>query len=414
MKKILLLLFTLLLMTFAQGAVGDIVHRLNASMLPEPGCENFCSIGLAFDGSNLYYNRCDDANIYAIDPLTGALADTFDTNINTTPFGQQGPNAMAYDATREGIWFGTQSCDAMGMPIYFWNFSDDSMNLAFHVPFGMLNPATNQSFLNICFLDGLAFNANGPGEADDELWFSDDVDADLGVFRTDGTLVAGYDATAINDSLSVLSGLAVGGPNLYMGNNGFGDVFRADIASFTLVDQFASEETRLEDMECDPDTFAPTEVMWVRHTPQGVLENDLITAFEIEPGACGLGGVPQEEVCDGVDNDNNGVIDDVDADMDGVNDCREDMCLDSTLDNIPLNPNQYAQNNLTSAFEVGPNNDQSIVYDMVETMGCTCTQIVEELGAGKGHLKKGCSPSIMEEWTGLSANPDRQEGIGRN
>lgn len=101
-----------------------------------------------------------------------------------------------------------------------------------------------------------------------------------------------------------------------------------------------------------------------------------------------------------------------DSDSDGVPD-GEDVCADSVADNIALNPNQYAQNTDFGPFEVGPNNDQSIVYDMTTTKGCTCKQIVEQLGVGKGHIKKGCSPSVMEEWTGISAEPDRQVGIGK-
>ena len=122
---------------------------------------------------------------------------------------------------------------------------------------------------------------------------------------------------------------------------------------------------------------------------------------------------PSPEVCDGKDDDCNGSVDDVDDDNDGVNDCTTDECLDSVEDNIDLNPNQYAQNIDFGAFECGPNNDQSIVYDMDLTRGCTCKEIVEKLGKGKGHLKKGCSPSVMEEWTGVSAEPDRKAGVGK-
>jgi len=103
---------------------------------------------------------------------------------------------------------------------------------------------------------------------------------------------------------------------------------------------------------------------------------------------------------------------DSDGDDDGVPD-NVDACPNSVPDNIVLNPNQYAQNIIFGAFEVGPNNDQSIVYDMTTTNGCTCKEIVAALGAGKGHLKKGCSPSLMEEFTGVSANPDRKAGIGK-
>ena len=106
---------------------------------------------------------------------------------------------------------------------------------------------------------------------------------------------------------------------------------------------------------------------------------------------------------------------DFDSDSDGdlVADV-DDYCPGSVPDGIDLNPNQYAANNFTTLdFEVGPNNDQSVVYDIKTTDGCTCAQIIEALGVGKGHSKKGCSPSVMEDFTGISANPDRKAAIGR-
>ncbi|MFH1725800.1 MAG: LamG-like jellyroll fold domain-containing protein [Elusimicrobiota bacterium] len=100
-----------------------------------------------------------------------------------------------------------------------------------------------------------------------------------------------------------------------------------------------------------------------------------------------------------------------DPDGDGVFEDFEgetDECPDSALDGMALNPNQYGQNGSYGAFEVGPDNAQSLVYDMAATRGCTCAQIVAGLGAGEGHLKKGCSPGLMQQWTGISAQPDRQ------
>ena len=100
-----------------------------------------------------------------------------------------------------------------------------------------------------------------------------------------------------------------------------------------------------------------------------------------------------------------------DADGDGIDDI-VDMCPGSVTDNIiNIDPNQYSQNINFGFFEIGPDNHQSEVYDMSTTNGCTCTQIIAQLGAGngfgKGNLKKGCSPGIMQKWTGIKAQPDR-------
>lgn len=102
-----------------------------------------------------------------------------------------------------------------------------------------------------------------------------------------------------------------------------------------------------------------------------------------------------------------------DEDGDGVDD-GNDNCPGSVQDDITLRPNRYAQNDFgTLAFEVGPNEDQSIVYDMALTGGCTCAQIVEALGRGLGHLKRGCSGGLMKKFTGVRARPDRKAKIGR-
>ena len=105
-----------------------------------------------------------------------------------------------------------------------------------------------------------------------------------------------------------------------------------------------------------------------------------------------------------------------DGDQDGVPD-DSDMCPASAPDTMKLNPNQYGQLDLsTSAFELGAKKKglvlQSLVYGMNATKGCTCAQIVEKLHLGKGLLKKGCSPGIMQRWTGLSFLSDLKAGTG--
>ncbi|MEA3430917.1 MAG: putative metal-binding motif-containing protein [Nanoarchaeota archaeon] len=170
------------------------------------------------------------------------------------------------------------------------------------------------------------------------------------------------------------------------------------------------------DNDCNPETFDGSVESWYNQpTFCGVgecAESGLYTCQNGQQYDTCIPGTPVPESCDGLDNDCNGIVDNVDADNDELNDCNEDLCLGSVSDSIELKPNQYAQNLDFGRFESGPNNDQSIVYDMQTTKGCTCKQIAENLDAGDGHVKKGCSPSLMEEWTGLNANPDRKEKIG--
>jgi Ca2+-binding RTX toxin-like protein len=278
----------------ASAAVGDLLRTLKPPS-EAPGFTNGCSIGLAFDGTNLYYDRCNDPNIY-VATTTDADSDgdaelvrQFDTGIPELP------NAMAFDALRNGLWIGTQRADANGdMPIYFYDFATNSASVRFVVPDDLVNPATGNTFVGFRFIDGLAFDAGDPATAaDDAIWFSDDVNPNLGKFDLAGSLIQGYDARTVDPSMSSLSGHAVGGPLLYLANNGGGQVFRTDKSANPLGtgQPFAAAAERLEDMECDNVSF-PVDAIWIRHTPQGVPADDLFTANEIEAGTCVLGGGP--------------------------------------------------------------------------------------------------------------------------
>ena len=176
----------------SRGNVGDVVRVISPQ---PPSVGNFCSIGLGFDGASLYFDRCFDPNIYEISAVDGTLLNTFDPGIAELP------NAMVFDAKRNGMWIGAQNCTTVGMPIHFWDFDDNSVTLMFTIPFGLINPATGESFLGFCFNDGLAYQENDPcTDADDEVWFSDDVNRNVGVFRPDGTFVRGFDAATVEQS----------------------------------------------------------------------------------------------------------------------------------------------------------------------------------------------------------------------
>ena len=50
---------------------------------------------------------------------------------------------------------------------------------------------------------------------DDELWLKDDVNRNIGVFRTDGALLRAYNAKTVDNSLSDASGLFVADGSLF-------------------------------------------------------------------------------------------------------------------------------------------------------------------------------------------------------
>ncbi|MGS2719726.1 endonuclease/exonuclease/phosphatase family protein [Paraglaciecola aestuariivivens] len=94
------------------------------------------------------------------------------------------------------------------------------------------------------------------------------------------------------------------------------------------------------------------------------------------------------------DSDNDSVVDGV------------DMCANT---NIPetapskgLNPNHFALLDGDIWFDTKGKAKDS--FSLQDTKGCSCEQIVEQQGLGKGHLKHGCSTGVMKVWTEQVAN----------
>jgi hypothetical protein len=98
-----------------------------------------------------------------------------------------------------------------------------------------------------------------------------------------------------------------------------------------------------------------------------------------------------------------------DADCDGVLDSA-DVCAGTIIpEGVPtkrLGVNRFALTDDDGDFDTttprGRGPEKSFTIE--ETAGCSCEQIIDELGLGAGHTTFGCSISAMEEWV-QSLNP---------
>jgi hypothetical protein len=95
-----------------------------------------------------------------------------------------------------------------------------------------------------------------------------------------------------------------------------------------------------------------------------------------------------------------------DSDGDGVTD-DADYCpgtvIPEAVPTILLRTNRFALTDDDRIFDTTEPNGTGpqASFDIFDTAGCSCEQIVVEQGLGKGHLKFGCSLGEMEEWVEL-------------
>jgi hypothetical protein len=94
------------------------------------------------------------------------------------------------------------------------------------------------------------------------------------------------------------------------------------------------------------------------------------------------------------DEDRDGVADDLDA-------CPA-TTLPEAVPTVELGVNRFADIDGDGVFDtVAPNGQgPQRSYDIHDTAGCSCEQIIEERKLGKGHSKFGCSIGVMDDWVG--------------
>ena len=127
--------------------------------------------------------------------------------------------------------------------------------------------------------DGLGYDG-----ADDTVWASADASNTLVHYSTAGAVLGTF---TVNLGGYGNSGIAVGGPELFLANNGGSQIYRSN-KTLTSTTLFATFPVRLEDLECDDRTFSGQGVgaIW----SIDAYDRDL-RAWEVQAGVCGFGGV---------------------------------------------------------------------------------------------------------------------------
>ena len=285
MNKIIVYLVVLAMsVSFAFAAVGDLLADRTMSTVSA-----FSNVGVAFDGTVLYVPD-GTTTIQLISPADGSQVGTLATS-PAVNFG-----AMAFDAKRNVLW----AC-SNGIPNKLYKVD---------LPSGTTTLIKDPLPPNIgTFCDGLAYDENDPtSDSDDRIWYSPDVSPTT--FELD---LAGNTVDSFLSGISCgNSGIAVGGTDLYLSNDGCDQIQRFDKVSKANLGLFSAPGDRPEDLECDPVTFPGKDAIWVR-----MFENNHLKAYEILDDTCGIGGhppsvcgneivEPPEQCDDGNQNDNDG------------------------------------------------------------------------------------------------------------
>jgi len=238
----------------ARGATGDNLDSFDAAITAGiPACG--VGTGNAFDGTNIYLSCWGSNVLERVDAVTHLTAGPI------TISGVSDIGAMAWDSSRSKIW----ACSGGSGVVLI-----DVVALS----------AAAQFSSGGC-IDGLAYDG-----ADDTIWASADASNTLNHYDNLGNLIDTFDLTGKLGSYGN-SGIAVGGSNLYLANNGGSQIYECDkgLVSCTLISTFPE---RIEDLECDNVTFAPLGAIWSQDAYDRIQN-----AWEIPAGLCAFGGAAQ-------------------------------------------------------------------------------------------------------------------------
>jgi len=119
----------------------------------------------------------------------------------------------------------------------------------------------------------------------------------------------------------------------------------------------------------------------------------VVNTADVTSGSMALAAFAVTEIVPGADDDGDGVPDEC-----------SDLCLGTVIpESVPtksLKSNRYALVDGDTTFDTvrPPGGGAGDVFTTLDTAGCSCEQIIDELGLGKGHQKHGCSLGAMRNW----------------
>lgn len=181
--------------------------------------------------------------------------------------------AMAYDAGRNRVW----ACNNHSTVVL--------------IDIGAAAVDVSQPALSlVSCTDGLAYDGS-----DDTLWISPDVSSTVYHYDLAGNPLGSF-VPAIGNCGN--SGIAVGGPKLYLANNGCSEIYQTNKDGTGSVLFASLAPFRLEDLECDNETFASIGkgAIWSQDAYDRVLN-----AWEIPADQCVAGGGGEPEIAISLD-----------------------------------------------------------------------------------------------------------------
>ena len=287
----------------AYAVVGDLLDTVGVpSGLAN---SNNCSVAAAFDGTYFYTMQggldvgCAGSTLQVFDPPAPVAppgAPPHDaTLVATKTIVDAGGNpvsisAVDFDPSRSTpgsakLW------GAYADAVYLIDIGDPTVTGPAVATF-QFNPGVG----GIALVDGLAWDNN-----DDTLYYSPDVNLNVyqfslgtGVNPPLGTLMNTVTPkNAAGEADGFVSGVAIGAGNtLYIGRDGNAEIRRVDKTTGAFVSTFATTAGRVEDLVCDPVTYAPLEAILAKDAYGGPKEDPgnhaFYEAFEVEQGTCPL------------------------------------------------------------------------------------------------------------------------------